>query len=324
MVESDQASDRPKCDTTAPVVVACVADNAYAIPLAVMLQSLSTHADPQRRIDVYIIDCGLPGPVRARIDGQTRPNLHFHWLGSTRSPGLGTPLWGHVSDATYDRLLLINYLPEDSVNVLWLDCDLLILDDVTSLFDRALNGETLQAVRDPFIRSMGSPFGVRHWQELGLARHSPYFNAGVMLIDMSRWRATGVEDRALQHLRRFGKQVFFREQEALNAVIGENWKPLEDRWNYSANPFHAKQQSLGGDPPAVIHFAGRIKPWNLPDLGAVQDMYFRYLDKTYWRGTRPQRTARNQLLSWYARSRLRYLTYPLENLYLRLSHLMGI
>jgi lipopolysaccharide biosynthesis glycosyltransferase len=159
---------------------------------------------------------------------------------------------------------------------------------------------------------------------LGLAGNQPYFNAGVMLIDMANWRANAIAERALQHLRRYGKRVFFRDQEALNAVIGSNWDPLEDRWNVSANPFHAKQQHLGNHKPAIIHFAGRIKPWNLPDLGAAQDLYFQQLDMTVWRGIRPERTARKRLLSWYAGSRLRTLTYPLENQHLRLIHYLGI
>lgn len=313
-----------KSKTTAPVVVACAADNTYALPLGVMLASLSAHANPDRRIDVYIVDCGLSDSVRSRINKQIRSNLHFHWLPSTRSLDISDPYWGHVSSATYDRLLIDDYVPKDTVQALWLDCDLLVLDDITTLFNNQFTGSTLRAVHDPFIRCMGSSFGVRHWRELGLASDNPYFNAGVMLIDMTRWRATKVADRAIQHLRHYGKQLIFREQEALNAVIGQQWEPLADRWNYSANPFHAKKQNLNRGAPAIIHFAGRIKPWNLSDLGTSQDLYFQQVDKTSWRGTRPKKTARNKLLSWYACSRLRNLTYPLENQHLRLRHHLGI
>jgi lipopolysaccharide biosynthesis glycosyltransferase len=145
-----------------------------------------------------------------------------------------------------------------------------------------------------------------------------------MLIDMTRWRTCKVADRSFAHLQRYGKHIFFNEQEALNAVIGHDWEPLEDRWNYSTNPFHSRQQSLAGALPAIIHFAGRTKPWKLPDLGEVQDLFFQQLDKTAWRGTRPRRTVKNRVLSRYIKSPLRHLTYPLENWYLRLSHRMEI
>ena len=125
-------------------------------------------------------------------------------------------------------------------------------------------------------------------------------------------------------MKRYGKRVFFREQEALNAVIAGNWERLEDRWNYSANPMHAGAQDLAGRAPAIIHFTGRTKPWNLPGLGTAQDEFFRYLDMTPWRGTRPPGGAGKRLLSWYVGSGFRRLTYPLENLRLRLGHFLGI
>jgi len=320
----DNRDNLTKSGSTAPVVVVCAADDRYAMPLGVMLESLSSHANSLRRIDVCIIDCGISESARSRINEQARPNLHFHWRASNRSPDIGDPSWGHVSGATYERLIIEEYLPDDTTVALWLDCDLLVLDDITALFQRPLNGHTVCAVRDPFVQYVSSPFGVYNWRELGLTNTNPYFNAGVMLINMVRWRASEVASHALQHIQRYGKKVYFNDQEALNAVIGDNWMTLDDRWNCSTNPFHAKKQNLGSDQPAIIHFAGRIKPWEVPDLGATQDLYFQYLDKTSWRGTRPHRSAKKLLVSWYVRSHLRYISYWLENQHLRLRHFLGI
>lgn len=310
-------------EASLPAVLVCAADERYAMPLGVMLESVFAHASPACRIDVYIIDCGLRELTRAQIDSQTRSNLHLHWRPSVRSPELGEPLWGHVSGATYERLIIERYLPERIRRALWLDCDLLILDDVTALFRVPLQGRTLLAVRDPFIARVSSRFGVRDWRKFGLAPHDPYFNAGVMLVDLERWRRTAVATRATDYLREHGRKVYFNEQEALNAVIGKDWAPLDDRWNVSANPFHARRQHPGGGSPAIVHFAGRVKPWQVPDLGEMQECYFNQLDRTPWRGIRPQPTVRNRLLSWYVKSRLRHLTYWLENQHLWLSHLWG-
>jgi lipopolysaccharide biosynthesis glycosyltransferase len=305
-------------------VIICAADDAYAIPLAVMLESLAAHTDTAQDIDVYIIDCGLSAPTRARIDTQMRPHVRFHWRPSNRLPELGTPRWGHVSAATFDRLLIQQYLPAGTSRALWLDCDLLVLGDVGQLFRLPMNGKTVLAARDPLVGTLGSAFGVQGWRELGLDANRPYFNAGVMLIDLDSWRALDVESRAVRHVLRHHKDLFFNEQEALNAILSDHWTPLEDRWNFSANRFHAKHQSPGPEGPAILHFAGRVKPWNLPDLGTEQELYFRFVDSTAWRGARPLPTLKNRLVSWYIASPLRGLTYPLENLYLRLSHLMGI
>ena len=116
-----------------PLVVACAADEAYAMPLAVMLASLSTSAGGERTTEVYIVDCGISSEARRRIETLSRPNVRFHWRESIRPPGLGDRNWGHVSGATYDRLMLEEYVPAECPLVLWLDCDLLVLEDISSL-----------------------------------------------------------------------------------------------------------------------------------------------------------------------------------------------
>ena len=45
-------------EPAAPVVVVCAADELYAMPLAVMLESMSSHANPEQQMDVYIINSG--------------------------------------------------------------------------------------------------------------------------------------------------------------------------------------------------------------------------------------------------------------------------
>lgn len=302
----------------------CAADEAYALPLAVMIGSLLANADPVAHLDVYIIDCGLSAASRESIDSLARAGARFHWLSSARGAELSAPGWGHVTGATYERLMLQDYLPTDTHRVLWLDADLLVLGDVAPLFSSTRHsGDVLSAVRDPFVLRVSSRFGVQDWRMLGLTRDMPYFNAGVMLIDMKQWRELCVANRAVDYLRTYGRSVYFNEQEALNAVVGTAWTQLDDRWNVSANPIHARRQKTSEADAAIVHFSGRVKPWAVPNLGATQDLYFRYLDHTPWRHARPRRTPKTRLLSWYLNSRLRQGTYWLENQHLKLSHFWG-
>jgi lipopolysaccharide biosynthesis glycosyltransferase len=324
---TDYSEESPGVSTGADKVVICAADDHYALPLAVMLESLLENADPRVPLDVVIIDCGLTASSRHGIDTlfarEGREHFRPRWQPSRRTAGPSDPAWGHVSGVTYERLLLNDYLPGELDRVLWLDSDLLILEPIAPLLELPADESILHAVRDPFIPSVSSAFGVRDWHRLGLDRATPYFNAGVLSVDLRRWREAGIAGRALNYLETYGRSVYFNEQEALNAVVGDAWTPLDDRWNTSANPMHARRQRPGGTGPAVLHFAGRAKPWNLPGMGAVQEQYFHYLDRTPWCGQRPPRTWANRMLGWYLGSDLRRATYRLENLHLRLKHLWG-
>lgn len=309
-------------DLAEPAQVVCAADERYALPLAVMLDSFLTRLPASTHPLVHVIDCGLAPSSREGIQAVADGRASLVWHPSLRSRELGEPAWGHVTGATYQRLLLEEYLAGTATRVLWLDCDLLVLDDPTPLLRFDSGSSVLHAVRDPLVPQVSAAFGVRDWRRLGLAADTPYFNAGVMSIDLRAWQELEVSRRALAYLETYGRAVWFNEQEALNAVIGGRWTRLDDRWNFSANPVHARNQRPAGG-PAIVHFAGRVKPWNVPGLGGVQDRFFQHLDSTPWKGARPRRTIANRLLARYLGSNLRQLTYWLENQHLRLRHYWG-
>lgn len=324
---SPRAAERHRSSTstnlTPAVFVICAADEQYAPALAVMMESLACHVGPGSAIEIHIVDCGLSEDSRAAISLLARSNVSISWRQPAATGKALEISWGHVSKATFQRLLIGEWVPAHARSVLWLDCDLMVLDDVARLVDVETGDGVLAAVRDPFVRQVSSHFGVRNWSALGFQYDDPYFNAGVMRIDMQKWRSANVGQRALDYLSRFGSRVYFNEQEALNAVLRGRWRRLEDRWNVSVNPFHSRGQRYGGRGPAIVHFCGRVKPWALPDLGGFQDQWFEYLDRTAWRNTRPAAGLKNRIISWYVGSRLRFLTYGLENQYLKLQHVQG-
>jgi lipopolysaccharide biosynthesis glycosyltransferase len=306
------------------VIVACSTDDAYALPLAVMLKSLAVNADPARKIAVYIVDNRVSSENKQRIAGAVEDRLDLYWcMPEGRFPHID-PGWGHVSSATYDKIFITRLLPEDIGKALWLDSDTLVLDDICTLFDTPMNGNSLLAVQDPLIQTVSSPFGVQGWRAFGLSPADPYFNAGVLLVDVDNWRNNDIAGRALSYVRDNGRRVFFYDQEALNVALAGKWHNLDDRWNYSANPRHSRFQSPENGSPAIVHFSGGLKPWVYPDLGELQELYFEYIDKTGWKGTRPEDSLQGKLVAWYVKSSVRKVIYPLENIRLWLRHRLRI
>ena len=307
-----------------PVIIACSADKAYALPLAVMLQSLTVNADPNRRIVVYIVDNDIGAANKHRIAQAIKNRLKLHWVKPDGLLPRIEPEWGRVSPATYDKLFLDRFLPKGTNKALWLDSDMLILDDIGKLFDTAMDGNILMAVRDPLIRDVSSVFGIQNWRKQGVTASEPYFNAGVLLIDLSAWRNDNIAERTLSYLMEFGKKVFFHDQEGLNAVLVGRWKCLEDRWNSSANSQHARRQEIEPGSTAILHFSGTLKPWAQVGLGEPQILYFHYVDKTAWINTRPHSNFRNKWIAWYIQSSIRSWLYPLENMRLWMLHRLQI
>ena len=299
-----------------PVAVACAANPAYALPLAVMLRSAADHLSPGRELAVWIVDDGLGDDLRRRIVESLPSRATVQWLAATRSDFAGLPLWGRMPSTTYNKLTIAESLPSHVSKAIWLDCDMLVLADLAELWELPLGDAHALAVTDSLVPTVSSRFGVSGFAELGIDASSPYFNAGVMVLDPAKWRASKVAAGALNYLKRFRGRVFFWDQEALNAMLAGRWSEIESRWNWSANLDRlshsgpASHNEIAGR--RIIHFSGNIKPWVVREAMDFDTAYFRVLDQTAWHGWRPRRTLPRLVLGWYGSSRLRRIVYPVE------------
>lgn len=215
---------------------------------------------------------------------------------------------------TYSRLALSRLLPADVKKVVWLDADVLVTGDLERLWSIELGDRHLLAVQDPCVPFVSSRYGIRRWRDLGLAEQAKYFNAGVMLIDLDRWRRDEIGEHAGDYVRERGAEVMFWDQEGLNAVLCGRWGELDARWNYCSGFTPREQPETASLEPWIIHFAGTLKPWLLPaPESGPRALFYRLLDETPWVGWRPRRTPMSVARGWYEASRLRDVLYPAEH-----------
>ena len=210
-------------------------------------------------------------------------------------------------------LLLGELLPGDVERVLFLDADVLVLDDPTGLLEADLGGRALAAAVDGAIARCSAPRGVRAWREQGIPAFAPYFNAGVMAVSLREWRGREVGARALRYLATRGTSGGgFLHQEALNAIAWDDWYELDPRWNVLAS--HAGRpywQASAPEHAGIVHFAGRMKPWRGSVAGPYGAAYRAALAEVAPLLTAPAHRLRDRALSAYDR-RLRDRLFPLE------------
>ncbi len=306
-----------------PVVIACAANAAYSIPLAVMLRSAVDNLSPQRELIIWIIEDGLGDSAKSRIVESLPSGASVHWVAPSRVGFTGLPLWGRMPVSTYDKLTVADCLPRELNKVIWLDCDMLVLADLSELWDTPMGDAHLLAVRDALVPNVSSRFGISGFADIGLDASTPYFNAGMMVIDLTKWRASRIAAEALDYLRRHHDRVFFWDQEALNAVLARRWQQVDDQWNWSANLGRiarngSRSTNGNGHASRIVHFVGNIKPWIVPESNETNARYFQTLDETSWRGWRPKRTVVRSMVGWYGSSRVRRFLYPAEQVGMRL------
>lgn len=290
--------------------IACSVNAGYSLPLLVMLQSLVNTLRPPHRAVVRLIQ---REPCRQTLDA-IESFMEVHSIALTPSNMSRLPQDNQFPPEAAVPLLLHTLLPEDMERVIFLDADMLVVNDISPIWLQSLAGRPFAAVKDSAIPTCGSPRGLDGARDLGIT-DAPYFNAGVMLLDLASWREERIAESALAYLRKQDVTHDFLHQGALNAVASDRWLPLDPMWNVplTAGRWFDRTPESASVSPGIIHYAGQIKPWRTRTSGRFADQYLEILRSVQGSHLIPDErsTTKERLLGFYDRN-LRSVFFPLE------------
>lgn len=177
------------------------------------------------------------------------------------------------SYATYYKLLINRYLSSEVKRILFIDVDTLAVKDIRELMNMDMQGKSVAAVPEKQVYTLASKNGETGYS---FADCNSYFNAGVLLVDLEKWRLKNAEEKSMNFLKEY--VVHCAEQDALNAVFRDDVYYLPYKWNMklpkSIHPRDygviaknfasiSKEQEKwfweGIKEPAVIHYS--VRPW---------------------------------------------------------------
>lgn len=165
------------------------------------------------------------------------------------------------SASTYMRLALPDAFEADYDRILYLDSDIAIEQgDFSTLLDLPLGERPVAAIRDNTQwRTPGRM--PREFRQAGFA-NAPYFNAGVLLMDIAAWQAREVLPHALDLAQSHRHALDRYDQTLLNFALYGNWAELSPVWNWQYTRRSRNFELMYG--ANVIHFIGPTKPWSDP------------------------------------------------------------
>jgi len=220
------------------------------------------------------------------------------WIKVDMATFAGFTTKAYISKMTYARLLLPSLFHERISKVLYLDADILVLRNLGPLWTTDLTGSPIGAVLDNGVDSLLKQNDSR---VKNVPRVQSYFNAGVLLIDLTRWRKERIAERAFEFLARYPKTPF-SDQDALNAVCDGEWKQLDPRWNFQDHSKHSIAAMDRSGRPAIIHFVANEKPWDARALNVNAPFYDTFRDQTEFARSPAERLS-DMLKRTWARSK---------------------
>lgn len=249
---------------TEPIVVLYCVDDAYVAQAAISLASLLDNA-PGDRFEVIVAafqrDPALSQAIFAPML-EARPNCVLRFVDLDDGLFENLPVTRNFSRSIYIRLILQRFVERHYRRLLYLDADTIACRNVAPLWQADLGDATLAAVADPFHQDP---------VQIGFTQDEPYFNSGVLLIDMQRWRARDCERRVFDILARRGHELTWMDQDALNMALRGEVRFLDPQWNWQPRCADVPAAFLGLDEiayerrraaPGIVHYTTSLKPWN--------------------------------------------------------------
>jgi lipopolysaccharide biosynthesis glycosyltransferase len=271
--------------------VAYSSSEYYFKPFLVSIYSLLKNTDSD--IHVYFLSSGVSKSNKKILENLVRKfkaQLSIIEVESELikfSSALNLPLMrGNYS--TYARILLADILV-DVTEILLIDSDTLVVDDIQNIYGHMKTGKILYAVRDYVISNRNS----RH-EDSALAA-KPYFNMGVLHINLNQWRTFGITE-VLKSRFEEGHKLKIADQSMINRYLSEFIGELPAIYNFYTY-FHydmdyLEYEQLNNETvfcdqqefdrarshPVIIHFIGTWyeRPWFKKNLSRETDRYLEY------------------------------------------------
>lgn len=185
----------------------------------------------------------------------------------------GFPIGGKTGNArltfaAYLRLLIPDLLPQNLDKVLYMDCDIVVINPICDLWNKDLTGYYLAAL-DDYGQS-----GVSGALRLGIDEGYSYFNSGVMLLNLKMLREMKFFDEVKEYVKKNREKIMMHDQDILNALLYKKKLAMEVKWNMMCNTDNITDY-------AVIHYAG-LKPWFIECPHPLKYIYYDYLKQTKW------------------------------------------
>lgn len=258
--------------------IAVAFDQNFINPFHVLLTSIfSSHRETP--IHLHVIATGISNEEKQNIKTiiqQQNASISFYKVPEDLLPP-DLPQTSAYPISTYYRLLFPFLVPNSVHRLLYLDSDIVVINNLLPLYQTNIEDRPVGAVIESFVSSR---------PELGIFEAGRYFNSGVLLMNVPKWKEQKVTERTLQFLAQNSHKLKWVDQDALNAVLVNNYVPLDNKYNLTSEfipkKLPRKQLELFMADKVIIHYTsgGIKKPWSGLSRNRLRHYYHYFRKKS--------------------------------------------
>lgn len=240
-------------------------DNNYIRPLCSAIVSILKNIKRETRLHIFILEQDVSDENKNKILSLKHiKDCDISFVNITDSVFDNFPAFqcNYVTKTAYFRFLIADLLKNVN-NILYLDCDIIVLSGIEELFMQDITDFYIGAVEDiAFYFDILCP----------IKSFDTYVNSGVLLLNLKKWRQENISQKLFEAVEKYGDSLYYHDQTAINLACKDKIKLLEFHYNVQVfillqicvllnHPLRKRLiQSI--KKPQIIHYTGKKKPWN--------------------------------------------------------------
>ena len=265
-------------------------DENYVKLTAVSLHSLLL-ANP--KVTVIILASGLSSAsvdLFKQIATRHGGFLRFIDTAPTLEKIKGIGAGSYVSFSAYSRLFIPDLVGNEFERVVYLDGDTLVVSSLRPLCELDLAGKPFAIGYDCLCN--------KYKKLIGIQPNAPYFNSGVLVMDVAEWRRRRCTERIFEYMESVRHDFMFGDQDYFSLVLADDAAILPPEYNFlthfqmfksrkaalhatgiPASAWYGEEQYAAAQrQPAIHHFLGHTlgRPWYRESLNPLRETYRRF------------------------------------------------
>ena len=292
--------------------IALASDDNYAEFVAIVITSLFTTNKNFDEISIHLLSNKIQSQTIYRLKQliESKCGKLFVYDISNIQDKLTISVPTTISISSYSRLFLAEIIPNDINQILYLDCDIIINNDLTEIWSTSLKREYIGGVLDTLPNNESKI-------AIGLTKNDEYVNAGMLLINLKKWRKDNIQRQFIDFLFQYNGNVHHHDQGIINAVCTDKLI-LHPKYNLTSTylshpywllnktntPFYTQQEvSDAIANPYIIHFTEGFynRPWIANSKHPLAHLFERYWEMANWEKIKYREDNRKiivKILSW--------------------------
>ncbi|MBQ9746658.1 MAG: glycosyltransferase family 8 protein [Clostridia bacterium] len=236
------------------------ADDNYIPYLDVAVASLIENASKSYTYRIIILNTGISQGNIDKVKQNERPGFSIEFFDISKALENVRVYFKnvyHFSIVTYYRLFISSIFPQYD-KIVYLDSDIVVLGDISELYNTEMGDNILAAVPDQNIKTVDA---FKRYIEIAISVNpDEYINAGVLLINLDAYRKNEIEKKLVRLITSFNFDLVDPDQAYLNYLCKKKIHFLPNGWNKIPSGFPCEGKKN------IVHYALYKKPWQYDDV----------------------------------------------------------